>query len=106
MKEKAKKAAEARVLQRLSSWPNGATVHELSLDLGWPWQQVSKILKRLALNDAVRVRDTQHKDARYRVRVVRRFEPVATGCRLPACFELRPESTGQLGRVVRFNLDG
>ena len=106
VKEEAKKAAEARVLQRLSSWPNGATVRELSMELGWPWQQVSKILKRLAIKDAVRMRDTQHKDARYRVRVVRRFEPVATGCRLPACFEPPRLVTPAAGRVVRFNLDG
>ena len=105
-KEEAKRTAEARVLEHLKSWPNGATVRELSLEMGWPWQQMSKVLKRLALQDAVRIKDTQHKDARYRVHVVRRFAPLVTGSRLPACFELPCLATPTAGRVVRFNLDG
>lgn len=105
MKEEAKRAAEARVLEHLRGWPRGATVREISLELGWPWQQVSKVLKRLVVSQAARVTESTRKDPRYRVRVVRRFEPIATGCRLPACFELRPVDPGQLGRVVRFNLD-
>lgn len=106
VKEEAKRAAEARVLEHLKTWSNGATVREMSLELGWPWQQVSKVLKRLVVSQAARVTESPSKDSRYRVRVVRRFEPVVQGCRLPACFELRPVKPEQPGRVVRFNLDG
>ena len=107
VKEAAKQAAELRVLEHLKGWPKGATVRELSLELGWPWQQVSKVLKRLVSHQTARVTETKRKDPRYRVRVVRRFEPVVIRCRLPPVFEPAPVADpGPCARLVQFNLDG
>lgn len=109
VKEAVKRAAEDRVLEHLTAWPkglNGPTARELALELGWPWQQVSKVLRRLVVRQVAHMKETTRKDPRYRVRVVRRFEPVGSRCALPPCFEPRPASTPPIARLVRFHLDG
>lgn len=105
-KDAAKRAAEEQVLEHLKGWPNGVTVHEMSLEMGWPWQQMAKVLLRIVAHGGARMMESTRKDPHYRVRVVRRFAPIGQRCRLPERFEPRPVDPGQPGRVVRFPLDG
>jgi len=68
-------AEERQIVEHLRQRGSAASVSEIALELGWSWQRVSKIVKRMLAGYELGTVTKEHKDWGYRIRVVTRYHP-------------------------------
>lgn len=73
VKERARQAEDAHVLQHLQVRGGEVAVYELSRELGWSWQRTTKIILRLVAAGQVLAVESERKDGNYRVRQDRKY---------------------------------